>query len=117
MTKKRGAQPDNKNALKHGFYAKQFKPSERRALREMSATDLQDEIHAMRVHFLRFLEFDNQQAKDLDYKTHLSKLRAMSIYTGRLASLLRIQYGGAKSKLEQTIEDALDEIREELEIE
>jgi hypothetical protein len=113
MTCKRGAQFGNKNAYKHGFYAKEFKASERRALSEMSTADLNEEIDAMRVHFLRFLEFDNGQAKGLDYKTQLSKLRAIGLYMGCMASLVRTQ-NGEKSALEQEIQDALNELRGEM---
>jgi len=47
--KKRGGQPGNTNALKHGFYAKNFSLAERRGLQAVEGVILGDEIGLLRV--------------------------------------------------------------------
>ena len=47
--KKRGGQPGNTNALKHGFYAKNFSLAERRGLQVTKGVVLGDEIALLRV--------------------------------------------------------------------
>ena len=54
--KKRGGQPGNTNALKHGFYTKQFSITERRGLQEIEGVVLSDEIGLLRVLIRRFAE-------------------------------------------------------------
>ncbi len=52
--RKRGGQPGNLNALKHGFYSKHFQKTELQDLEE--ARDLQKVIGMMRVVTRRLLE-------------------------------------------------------------
>ncbi len=52
--KKRGGQPGNTNALKHGFYTKNFSLTERRSLQEIEGVVLSDEIGLLRVLIRRF---------------------------------------------------------------
>lgn len=47
--RKRGGQPRNKNALKHGLYAKRITDGERLVLEGMKVTDIVGEIAYMRV--------------------------------------------------------------------
>ena len=47
--KKRGGQPGNTNALKHGFYTKNFSLAERRGLQATEGVALGDEIGLLRV--------------------------------------------------------------------
>ena len=44
VKKRRGAQPGNLNALKHGFYSRSFKELENSDLEAMLAQDLESEI-------------------------------------------------------------------------
>jgi hypothetical protein len=44
-----GGQPGNRNALKHGFYSKLFKPGELDDLNAVLADGLTDEIAMLRV--------------------------------------------------------------------
>ena len=53
-TRKRGAQPGNTNALKHGFYTKNFSLAERRGLEATQEIVLADEIALLRVLIRRF---------------------------------------------------------------
>jgi hypothetical protein len=52
--RRRGGQPVNLNALKHGFYSRQFQKSELTDLEEVG--DLQEEIGMMRVVTRRLLD-------------------------------------------------------------
>ncbi|MDY6874320.1 MAG: hypothetical protein SVR81_10205, partial [Chloroflexota bacterium] len=47
--RKRGGQPGNTNALKHGFYTKNFSLAERRGLEATKVIVLADEITLLRV--------------------------------------------------------------------
>ena len=47
--RKRGAPPGNKNALRHGLYAKHFTESERLRLGDMPALESLHEIHMLRA--------------------------------------------------------------------
>jgi hypothetical protein len=89
--RKRGGQLNNKNAFKHGFYSKHFREFENTALDEIEPTDLTGEIDLMRVNIERFMEAYTSAQDDLDYEKRLAVLRAITIATGRIASLGRIQ--------------------------
>jgi hypothetical protein len=54
--KKRGGQPGNTNAIKHGFYAKNFSLDERRGLQVTKSVVLGDEIALLRVLIRHFAE-------------------------------------------------------------
>jgi hypothetical protein len=47
--RKRGGQPGNSNAFKHGFYTKNFSPAECRGLQSTQGVVLGDEIALLRV--------------------------------------------------------------------
>ena len=47
MTRKEGAQPGNRNAFKHGFYANHFSPEECKKLKR--APNLESEINIARI--------------------------------------------------------------------
>jgi hypothetical protein len=54
--RKRGGQPGNTNAIKHGFYAKNFSLAECRGLQATEGVVLGDEIGLLRVLIRRFAE-------------------------------------------------------------
>jgi hypothetical protein len=54
--RKRGGQPGNTNAFKHGFYTKNFSLAERRGLQAANGVVLGDEIALLRVLIRRFAE-------------------------------------------------------------
>lgn len=89
--RKRGAQPGNKNALKHGFYSDQFKQAERRALNDIPMADLTGEIELMRVQMHRYLKAENQAESQLNYDDHLSAMRAVSQASDSITRLVRLQ--------------------------
>jgi len=91
MQRKRGAQPGNKNALIHGFYSRHFKAEENRILSQMSLTDPSGEIELMRVQNDRFMEFQNTLPHPLDLEAQLSVLRAVTLSTESINSMIRTQ--------------------------
>ena len=89
--RKRGAQPGNRNALKHGFYSDHFKQAERQALSDIPIASLTGEIELMRVQIYRYLKAENQAETQLTYEDHLSAMRAISQASDSLTRLIRLQ--------------------------
>ncbi len=87
--KRRGAQPGNRNAVKHGFYSSVFKAQERSLLAHVPLTDLSAEIDLIRVTNHRFLEALKASKGDLDLETQLIALRAVNLSAHSIATLLR----------------------------
>jgi len=96
--KKRGGQPGNTNAYKHGFYAKNFSLAERRGLQVTKGVVLGDEIALLRVLIRRFAEqiLASQGVALTESAQHLAVVSEAML---RLASLLRTDHmlGGAQS--------------------
>jgi hypothetical protein len=86
--RRRGAQPGNKNALKHGFYARSFSNLEDRDLQTVAASDLTSEIAMLRVALRRV--FDSSSAAT-DPDTAHAALTVLGQSASRLAGLLRNQ--------------------------
>jgi hypothetical protein len=86
---KRGAQPGNHNAIKHGYYSSIFKATERRLLDQLPLTDLSAEIELIRVTNKRFLQALSASKDDLDFETQLTTLRAVNLSAHSIATLLR----------------------------
>lgn len=91
MDRKRGAQPGNRNAIKHSFYSDQFKKAENIRLSQMKNTDLTDEIGVMRVQIRRYLEAETIALDLIDYETRLQALRTVSLAAESLTRLIRTQ--------------------------
>lgn len=53
VKRRRGAQPGNLNALKHGFYSKQFEPAEIQDLETRLLEGLQDEVAIIKANAMR----------------------------------------------------------------
>ena len=60
LDKRRGGQPGNTNAVKHGLYSKKFSPDEIESLAGMSE-GLKDEIDVVRVMLKRILDYLDQK--------------------------------------------------------
>ncbi len=88
-----GAQPGNKNALKHGLYSRSFRQGELADLKQMR-TGLENEIAMLRVVQNRLLvcagDFD-QHPEQIDLKTAISLLQALGATSMRIASLVKAQ--------------------------
>ncbi len=112
--RKRGGQPGNSNALKHGFYSRRFCDLERRDLDASLDDDLRSEAAMLRVQIRRVFDL----AADVDDVEQASSLlRILALSVGRLAGLLRVQalYGlSAADDYGRTLNEALTELMDEL---
>ena len=111
--RKRGAQPGNKNALKHGFYAQSFAPLELEDLKNLS-DGLIDEISLLRVCTRRLFEISSKEVLDLeDMSMTLNSLGSAAV---RLSHLLRIHkvLTGKDPELAAIFSDALSQVVKEL---
>jgi hypothetical protein len=97
MPKKRGGQPSNRNAYKHGFYSKYFSAFESKALSDLPVTDVSNELGLMRVQVDRFMQVYTASLEGLDFEERLAALRAVTLAVGRIASLERIQSSAGKN--------------------
>jgi hypothetical protein len=91
LKRKRGAQPGNQNAFRHGFYSEQFKQAERLKLSQIENTNLASEIEVMRVQILRYLEAEALAGNQIDYEIRLQALRTVSLAAESLTRLIRTQ--------------------------
>lgn len=121
--RKRGAQPANKNALKHGFYSKNFTTAEKKSL-DTTETNVLSEINLIRVmltrleeqiSFKEIIRTDNNgtEFRDAHYLAQLNTLTAM---TGSIATLVRTHYltHGKGGDVQTSILAALEELRLEM---
>lgn len=122
--RKPGAQPNNKNALKHGFYAKQFNAEEIKRLEIQDNFDILAEINLIRVQIDRLTQqisyeeitrtdAQGNQSRDTHYLQQLNTLSAM---TTSIATLVRTHYltRGKGGDVQTTILNALEELRIEM---
>lgn len=122
--KKPGAQPKNKNALKHGYYAKQFSADEKARLDGADSLDVLAEINLIRVQIDRlteqisFDEITRQDAQGNESRdTHyLQQLNTLSAMTGSIATLIRTHYltHGKSGDIQNSILAALEQVRLEM---
>jgi hypothetical protein len=111
--RKRGAQPHNLNALRHGFYSRAFASGEITDLDAQLAQGLQDEITMLRVVTRRVLTLADGAT---DLKTASDALSALGLASTRLAGLLRTQriLGGDGADTTRAIADAINAVVKEL---
>jgi hypothetical protein len=83
--RKRGAQPGNTNALKHGFYSRAFRSVDIDDL-DVLELKLEDEIAAARVAGRRMLELSNEMTEPIQ---SIRALAAFSTHLIHIASLMR----------------------------
>jgi hypothetical protein len=115
-TKKRGAQPANKNALKHGFYSDHMLVSENNHLDAAIADDLASEINMLRIQTRRMFALA-KGIKELDLAAEV--LGALGLAATRLATLLKTQSfltGGQDADVKSAISAALAAIVEEFKL-
>ena len=113
--RKRGGQPGNTNAFKHGFYTKNFSLAERRGLETVKGVVLGEEIALLRVLIRRFAEeiLSSQTATPMETAGNLAVISEAML---RLASLLRTDHmlGGTQSStFFEQLSLALEEITNE----
>ena len=98
--RKRGGQPNNKNAYKHGFYSEHFSAFENRLLSEIPLSDVTDVIDLMRVNMGRFMEAYTASLEELNYEDRHAAFRSLSLGAGCIASLVRIQISASRNTSE-----------------
>ena len=92
MTKrKRGAPRGNRNALKHGFYSAAFQQHERLLLTRLAPADLSNEVDLIRIANYRLLQSLRDAPAPLDVDMQLAILRAVTLSTHSINSLLRTE--------------------------
>lgn len=91
MNRKRGVQPGNRNAIKHGFYSDQFRQAEKIGLSLIQQTDLTNEIQLFRVQLRRYLEAETVALDQMDYETRLQALHTFSLAAECFNRLVRTQ--------------------------
>lgn len=85
--RKRGAQPGNRNALKHGFYSRLFTTADKSRLDQISEGDLSSEIKLLRVSIYRLA---SHILKSTDHQELVAGLATVSSACIRLARLILI---------------------------
>jgi hypothetical protein len=125
-SRKAGAQPGNKNAEKHGFYAKQFNAEETKRLGEAERHSIESEIDLIRVCIDRLtqqLDFEpvymkDKDGHDIDIRDdhYLKQLNTLTLMAQNLATLERTHYltRGKGGSVEKDIMEALEELRIEM---
>lgn len=114
--KKRGGQPGNTNALKHGFYTNNFSLAERQGLEAIKEIVLADEIALLRVLIRRF-SAQVLASQGVSLNESAQHLAVISEAMLRLASLLRTNHmlgGSETSDLSQLLSLGIAEIYTEL---
>jgi hypothetical protein len=112
----RGAQPGNLNALKHGFYSRQFRKAELTDLDTCQFAGLNDEIAMLRVYLRRLVE----SGQDVSSFTEMLNLgRVLCLTSSSLTRMLRAQQalGSVKDEWSRAILQAISELSEEWEME
>jgi hypothetical protein len=123
--RKQGAQPGNKNALRHGFYQTHFSRDESKRLDDLTdEIEIIAEINLIRVYLDRLTEqisFDEitrtdnngTQFRDTHYLQQLNTLSAM---TQSMATLIRTHCltHGRSGDIQSSILTALEELRLEM---
>jgi uncharacterized protein YjcR len=109
--RKRGAQPGNLNAFRHGFYSKLFKPLNAEDLEGIFSTSLEEEIAMLRVATQWTFNLANQVD---DINQAIKALGALGLASIRTSRLLKSQkeLGNGDQAL-SAITDAINEVLRE----
>jgi hypothetical protein len=113
--KPRGAPPGNLNAIKHGFYSKQFRKNDLADLELTDFTGLLDEIKLLRVYIRRVVELGRDTN---DLAEALTILRVLCLASASLNRLLKTQrlLVEPADETSDMIQQALHEIAIEMEL-
>lgn len=119
-----GAKKGNKNALRHGFYSKDFTTDQKKRLDDSDSIDVLAEINLIKVCIDKLKEeisFDEITRSDNNGTTYrdshyLSQLNTLAIMTGSIATLVRTHYltHGKNGDIQSSILEALEQIRLEM---
>lgn len=110
IKKKKGGQPGNRNALKHGFYARGMRKLELRELESIS-DGLEEEITLMRTIIRRVAE---NAVDESDRKELIGLLDSIGAAGVRLGSMIRTQKLFYKSDTDRALEEAIAMVKQEI---
>ena len=119
--KKRGAQPNNKNAFKHGYYSDLFRDEQKKRMDKEEQTELLSEINLCRAfieNLAKEISFDEKLRIDNNGDTfrdnhYLQQLNSLSNILNDLNGFVRTHYLTHKATDDETksILEALELIR------
>jgi hypothetical protein len=105
--RKRGGQPGNSNALRHGFFSRSFTRAELHDLDENVKGEFVDEIALARVNASHLAEL-LKDYKNISLDDYVSASNALNNYLDRIQSLSRAQRFMYRNQT--TLEQALAEL-------
>jgi hypothetical protein len=115
--KRRGGQPGNTNAVKHGLYSRRFDPEEVEALSGMQ-DGVKDEIEAVRVTLSRILDYlngiDTSTMKAEDYSAVVSLVAKNAATVGRLMQIDKALNDSANVGIHAQLLAALEDVNQSL---
>lgn len=114
---KRGAPKGNLNALKHGFYSREFRKGEEADLETILTSGLTDEITMLRVATRRLFELSTN-VDHLDMDDIADVLDSLGLACIRIRTLILTQevLTGSNGPLNSSIAEAFNKVYEELRI-
>jgi hypothetical protein len=112
LRRKRGGQPGNTNALKHGFYSRQFRALELQDL-DVLGRNLESEISLLRVTMRRVLELADFDAGDLEVAIDI--MNALGCGAVRVSTLMKAQaiLVGDEDQVMKMLSSALEKVNSE----
>jgi len=109
--RKRGAQPGNLNAFKHGFYSKLFEPLDREDIENLLSMNLEEEIVMLRNATQNTFNLANQ-VDDIDQA--IKVLGALGLASIRTSRLLKSQKElGDGDQALSVVSNAINEVLKE----
>lgn len=118
--RRRGGQPGNTNAVKHGLYSRRFDPEEIEALSGMQ-DGVKDEIEAVRVTLSRILEYldtrrlySDTDMDPEDFAAIMNLVTKNAATVGRLMQIDKALNDSATVGIHQQLLDALEEVNQSL---
>ncbi len=105
--RRRGGQPGNGNALRHGFYSKYFTEAEMQSLDANIQGEFHDEIALARIQVGRLAEILIGY-KDMPFDDYIAASNALNNYLDRIQRLSRAQHFMYRNQT--TLEQALEEL-------
>ncbi|MGB8212006.1 MAG: hypothetical protein WCE68_00475 [Anaerolineales bacterium] len=105
--RRRGGQPGNSNALRHGFFSKSFTESELSELDENVKGEFVDEIALARINAAHLAEM-LKDYRNISLDDYVSASNALNKYLDRIQSLSRAQRFMYRNQT--TLEQALAEL-------
>ena len=107
--RKRGAQPGNTNAFRHGFYSESYSLADMQALDSNVKGEFHDEINLARVNAAHLAQL-LKDYQNMAFDDYISGSHALNKYLDRIQSLSRAQRFMYQNQT--TIEQALEELKD-----